>query len=112
MRNLKLRLEYDGTDFHGFQRQGRLRTVQGVLEERFSRLLGEPISITGAGRTDAGVHAVGQVVNFHTTRPLEIGKAVSVLNHALPQDVKVQQAEEEGRSFTPAAAPAAGRTSM
>ncbi len=99
MRNLKLRLEYDGTDFHGFQRQGRLRTVQGVLEERFSKLLGEPISIIGAGRTDAGVHAAGQVVNFKTTRPLPIEKTVAVLNKALPGDVKVQHAEEAGAEF-------------
>lgn len=99
MRNLKLVIAYDGTEFRGFQRQTRLRTVQGVLEERFSRLLGEPIRVIGAGRTDAGVHAEGQVVNFHTTRPVAMGNLVEMLNRALPEDVKVQRAEEVPERF-------------
>ncbi len=99
MRNIKLILEYDGTDFHGFQRQRHLRTVQGVLEARFSRLLGERIEITGAGRTDAGVHALGQVVNFHTARPIGADRLERVLNAALPDDVKVRQAEEVESDF-------------
>jgi tRNA pseudouridine38-40 synthase len=99
MRNIKLTLEYDGTDFHGFQRQPRLRTVQGALEERFSRALREPIKVIGAGRTDAGVHAVGQVVNFRTTRPVPVERLAEVLNAALPPDVKVQACEEVGESF-------------
>ncbi len=101
MRSIKLILEYDGTDFHGFQLQRRLRTVQGVVEERFSRLLREEIRITGAGRTDAGVHALGQVVKFHTSRPIEIGRFAEVLNAALPDDVKVQVCEEADASFHP-----------
>jgi len=99
MRNLKLVLEYDGTDFHGLQRQRRLRTVQGVLEQRFSRLLGEEISITSAGRTDAGVHALGQVANFRTTRPVALDRLAQVLNGALPDDVKVQACEEVEHDF-------------
>ena len=99
MRNVKLVLEYDGTEFHGFQRQARLRTVQGALEERFSRLLGEKIGVTGAGRTDAGVHATGQVANFRTTRPVPIEKMVEVLNAALPPDVKVQDCQEVADEF-------------
>jgi tRNA pseudouridine38-40 synthase len=99
MRNLKLVLEYDGTEFHGFQRQTRLRTVQGALEEACSRLLREPIKVIGAGRTDAGVHARGQVVNFSTTRPLPSEKLAGVLNRALPADVKVQQVEEVEADF-------------
>jgi len=99
MRNIKLVLEYDGTDFHGFQRQRRLRTVQGVLEQRFSRLLGEEISITSAGRTDAGVHALGQVANFRTTRPVALDRLAQVLNGALPDDVKVQACEEVEHGF-------------
>jgi tRNA pseudouridine38-40 synthase len=93
MPNCKLTLEYDGTDFHGFQRQPRLRTVQGALETCFSRLLGERISVTGAGRTDAGVHALGQVANFHTTRTIPQHRIAAVLNAALPPDVKVQRCE-------------------
>ncbi len=99
MRNFRLVLEYDGTDFRGFQRQPRLRTVQGVLEERFSRLLGEPIKVIGAGRTDAGVHAAGQVVNFRTTRPVSAANLSEILNRALPADVKVQRGEEVPESF-------------
>ncbi len=99
MRNIKLILEYDGTEFHGFQRQRKLRTVQGVLEDRFSRLLGEQVKIVGAGRTDAGVHAQGQVVNFHTSRPLALERMATVLNAALPEDVKVQTCTEAEESF-------------
>ena len=89
MRNIKLTLEYDGTEFHGFQRQRELRTVQGVLEKCFSQRLGEAISVIGAGRTDAGVHAEGQVVNFRTTRPVPEARLAEVLNAALPRDVKI-----------------------
>ncbi|MFB3881318.1 MAG: tRNA pseudouridine(38-40) synthase TruA [Armatimonadota bacterium] len=99
MRNLKLTLEYDGTDFHGFQRQRGLRTVQGVLEDRFSRLLGEEIHVVGAGRTDAGVHATGQVASFRTSRPIGLDRLVPVLNGALPGDVKVQVCEEVDEGF-------------
>ena len=98
-RNIKLTLEYDGTEFHGFQRQPRLRTVQGVLEERFSRALGEPVKVIGAGRTDAGVHALGQVANFRTTRPVPMERLAGVLNAALPADVKVQACGEVGEEF-------------
>jgi len=99
MRNIKLTLEYDGSDFHGFQRQPHLRTVQGELEERFSRLLGERVHLIGAGRTDAGVHALGQVANFRTTRPVAIGRLADVLNGVLAEDVKVRACEEVEESF-------------
>jgi len=99
MRNLKLTLEYDGTEFRGFQRQRELRTVQGMLEYRFSRLLCEQVKIVGAGRTDAGVHAIGQVANFRTSRPLAVGRMAPVLNAALPADVKVQACEEVEDGF-------------
>jgi tRNA pseudouridine38-40 synthase len=98
-RNIRLTLEYDGTAFHGFQRQPRLRTVQGVLEERFSRALKEPIGVIGAGRTDAGVHAVGQVANFRTTRPVPTERLARVLNAALPADVKALACEQVGDEF-------------
>jgi len=99
MRNLCLTIEYDGSDFSGFQRQPDRRTVQGELESSLSRLLGEPIEIIGAGRTDAGVHATGQVVNFFTGNPLPIEKAVMVFNSVLPADVAVRQAAEVERDF-------------
>lgn len=99
MRNIKLTLEYDGTDFHGFQRQRRLRTVQGELEARFSRLLHEKVNIVGAGRTDAGVHASGQVANFHTGRPVALDAMADALNGVLPRDVKVQRCAEVSGDF-------------
>ncbi len=66
MRNLKLTICYDGTDFHGWQRQPKLRTVQGELEKAIQQLTGAHSICDASGRTDAGVHALGQVVNFHT----------------------------------------------
>jgi len=102
MPNLKLTLEYDGTEFHGFQRQparGGLRTVQGELERCFSRLLRETIKVIGAGRTDAGVHATGQVVSFRTSRPIPAARLPKVLNGALPADVQVQNCEEVEDGF-------------
>jgi tRNA pseudouridine38-40 synthase len=76
-----------------------LRTVQGELETRFSRVLGEEVKIIAAGRTDAGVHALGQVANFHSGRPIEADRLIRVLNAALPADVKVQDCEEVDASF-------------
>lgn len=70
-----------------------------MLEQRFSRLLGEPVRVIGAGRTDAGVHATGQVVNFETTRPVPMERLLEVLNGALPRDVKAQSCEEVDLEF-------------
>ncbi len=94
-RSVKLVVCYDGTDFAGWQLQPRQRTVQGVLEAGLAKLLGRPARITAAGRTDAGVHAEGQVV----TVPLEPGERlpekafVSGLNGFLPLDLAVRSAE-------------------
>jgi len=73
--------------------------VQGELEARFSRLLGESIRVVAASRTDAGVHALGQVINFVTTRPIALARLPQVLNAALPPDVKVQHCQEVGEEF-------------
>ena len=99
MRNFKLVLEYDGTDFHGWQRQPGLRTVQGVLEEAVEAIVGKNVPVYGAGRTDAGVHALGQVANVTVnTRlsPVELGKAIA---SKLPEDVHVYLVEEVDRKF-------------
>lgn len=85
----KLLLHYDGRDFHGWQTQPGLRTVQGVLEEELARLYGRPVRVHGAGRTDAGVHARGQVAHFRAPAihvPLTVRRA---LNATLPPDVWV-----------------------
>lgn len=98
-RNIRLRLEYDGTDFKGWQVQPDQRTVQGTLETCLSSLLGHPIRAIGAGRTDAGVHALGQVANFSTFNPLPLQRIAAALNSTLPPDVVVLHADEVPPTF-------------
>lgn len=89
-RVVALTLEYDGTDFLGFQRQARGRTVQGVLEEALARLLGETTRVIGAGRTDAGVHAIAQVASFACPDRFDDRTVGRALNALLPPDVVVR----------------------
>jgi tRNA pseudouridine38-40 synthase len=99
MRNIKLTLCYDGTDFHGWQRQPGLRTVQEVLEVAIERLTGIRTSTIASGRTDAGVHALGQSVNFLTASRHSIDTFVRALNAMMPRDVRVLDAAERPQSF-------------
>ncbi|MSQ09760.1 MAG: tRNA pseudouridine(38-40) synthase TruA [Dehalococcoidia bacterium] len=99
MRRIALRVEYDGTRFHGFQIQLRALTIQGVLEDALQTLLGQPTRIYGAGRTDTGVHAVGQVATFVTTATHDTGTFQRALNARLPADVAVTDACEVGVAF-------------
>jgi tRNA pseudouridine38-40 synthase len=99
MRNVKLTIEYDGTLYHGWQVQLGVTTVQGILQDRLSRILGHPVSIYGAGRTDAGVHAKGQVANFHTHSNLPADGLRRALNASVPSDIVIRQAEEVPPSF-------------
>ena len=102
MRRILLVIQYDGTDYHGFQRQdARLRTVQGELEAGLARALGEEVVVNGAGRTDAGVHAIGQAATFDTDRPIPIENLAGALNDTLPGDISVMSAEEVDLSFHP-----------
>ena len=99
LRNIRLTVEYDGTRFAGWQRQVNGLAVQQVLEEALERQLGHKVRVTAAGRTDSGVHAIGQVVNFHTAshlKPRAIERAT--LLH-LPPDVTISQAEEVPHTF-------------
>ncbi len=99
MRNIKLTLCYDGTDFHGWQRQPGPRTVQQVLEEALERLTGVRSSTTASGRTDAGVHALGQTVHFLTASLHSTETFMRALNALLPRDVRVLDAAEMPQSF-------------
>jgi tRNA pseudouridine38-40 synthase len=99
MRNIKLTLCYDGTDFHGWQRQPNLRTVQQVLEDALEPLNGGPTIATASSRTDAGVHALGQVIHFLTAAKHSPETYVQALNAILPRDVRVTEAEERPQAF-------------
>src|SRR5438105_10001315 len=99
MRNLRLTLSYDGSDFSGWQTQPGFRTVQETLEEAIGKLTGEQVRANASGRTDAGVHAVGQVVNFFSTTqhaPEVLRRAV---NAHLPADVVVRSVEDVPQAF-------------
>ena len=99
-RILRLTVEYDGTDFAGFQLQGKgERTVQGALETAITRATGETVRVHGAGRTDAGVHATGQVVHFETGWVVPPAKAAIALREFLPRDVAVRESREAEPGF-------------
>lgn len=99
MRGIKLVVAYDGSGFHGWQRQPGQRTVQGVMEEHLSALLEEPVTLTGAGRTDAGCHARGQVASFTTGRTLPVAALAPEMNRRLPDDVRVREATDVAPDF-------------
>ena len=92
MRKIVLVVEYEGARYHGSQLQSSVPTVQGEIERALSRLTGEKIRIACASRTDAGVHARGQVVGFDTESSLPVDTFVPALNHYLPQDIVVRKA--------------------
>jgi len=89
LKNLVLTIEYDGTDFHGWQVQKDQRTVQGEIEAALARITCSAIRINGSGRTDAGVHALGQVANFTTDTRLDAKTLQTALNSVLPDDITI-----------------------
>lgn len=99
MRNLKLTLEYDGTNYHGWQKQPGLSTIQGILEECIAKLAKEPVHVKGAGRTDAGVHALNQVANFKSQLRLPEEIVQKAINRMLPEDIVVKKVEEVPLGF-------------
>lgn len=100
MSHYRVRLAYDGTDFLGWQSQAKGRTVQGAVEEALKRLSGEArVAVAAAGRTDAGVHALGQVACFVLARPWAPPDLVRALNGTLPRDVRVLDARLAGADF-------------
>ena len=100
MRNLRLDICYDGTRYRGWQRlPGRDDTIQGKLETALSRILGEPIEISGSGRTDAGVHARGQVANFHCESNMPAGQILAELRKYLPEDIGIYSCRDVSPRF-------------
>ncbi|HEV2175608.1 MAG TPA: tRNA pseudouridine(38-40) synthase TruA [Terriglobia bacterium] len=99
LRNICLTLTYDGTDFHGWQWQPGLPTIQESVEEALARIIGERADVYGSGRTDAGVHALGQVANFRTSCRIPWQNLVKALNDALPPAVRVKEAREVAEEF-------------
>ncbi len=94
-------VRYDGTAYHGWQAQPGLVTVQGVLAARIATIVGHRPDLAGAGRTDAGVHALGQVAAFPTEHPIEPGRLQAALNSRLPADVGVVDVTEAPPGFDP-----------
>lgn len=101
MKKIKLTINYDGTDFRGFQFQPKLRTVQGEIERSLSILTGEAIRVLGSGRTDAGVHANGQTVVFDTNCLIPPEKYFIAVEQYLPNDISVIKSEEVDSNFHP-----------
>jgi tRNA pseudouridine38-40 synthase len=99
MRYIKLTISYDGTDFHGWQAQKNRATVQGEIIRVLRRLTQENITLHAAGRTDAGVHALGQVASFRTQSTLSAQDFQRALNAILPPTIRILQAEETGPQF-------------
>ena len=87
-------MAYDGTEFHGWQNQPGLRTVQGVLEQSLRRVLRHQVDLMGSGRTDAGVHAQGQVGSFVTTCPMVSDKLKHAIGSKLPKDISIVTARD------------------
>lgn len=100
MQNYKLTIQYDGTRYNGWQRQGNTEnTIQGKLNEIIGKYLGEEIDVAGSGRTDAGVHAYGQVANFKTAKFLDKDKFLMEINSYLPKDIRVMKVESVDERF-------------
>ncbi|MBQ2801449.1 MAG: tRNA pseudouridine(38-40) synthase TruA [Lachnospiraceae bacterium] len=101
MRRIFLQIAYDGTNYHGFQVQPNAETIEGVLNRELSRILKEDITVIGASRTDAGVHAFGNVAVFDTNAKIPGEKVAYALNVSLPEDIKIQHSMEVAPDFHP-----------
>ncbi len=100
MRNIRILLQYDGSRYQGWQKQVSTdNTIQGKLETLLTKMCGEPIEVQASGRTDAGVHARGQVANFHTGSTMELGQMQAYMNQYLPEDIAVLQVTEAAPRF-------------
>lgn len=98
-RNIRFDIEYDGTAYHGWQIQSNAVSVSGTLEAALERVLQHPVRMTGSGRTDTGVHALGQVANFHTEREIPCENLARAVNSMVPRDLVVRRAVEVPEEF-------------
>ncbi len=99
MRNIKLTIEYDGKNFPGWQSQPGKVSIQSEIENAINKITGEEIQLIGSGRTDAGVHALGQVANFHTNTNIPINQIPYAINSKLSKSIVVKKAEEVDERF-------------
>ena len=94
MKRVRLTVAYDGTNYHGWQIQPNMITIESELNRCLSDLLGEDITVIGASRTDAGVHALGNIAVFDTNARIPSEKISYALNQRLPEDIRIQKSEE------------------
>ncbi len=99
MRNIALKLKYDGTEYHGWQVQKTERTVAGTMEDALSKLTGERVKLTGCGRTDAGVHALSYCANFKSETRIPCERLPYAVNSLLPDDISVIAAIDAPEDF-------------
>jgi tRNA pseudouridine38-40 synthase len=99
IRNIKMVLEYDGTHYHGWQVQGQAPTIQKIVEETLKKITQEDVKTVSSGRTDAGVHALGQVINFTIKKPMESPVLLRAMNALLPEDISVKEASDVPLDF-------------
>lgn len=99
MRNIKLTIEYDGKEFNGWQKQTNKLNIQGEIERAIEAITGEKIELNASGRTDAGVHSLGQVANFKTNSKIPIDKFAIAINSQVKSSIRIINAEEVAQSF-------------
>ena len=99
MRNIKLTIEYEGKDFNGWQKQPNKLNIQGTIEQAIKSITGEDVELNASGRTDAGVHALGQVANFKTNSHIPIEKFAIAINSKLKRSIVIKKAEEVDERF-------------
>jgi tRNA pseudouridine38-40 synthase len=101
MRRIKIQISYDGTDYHGWQVQPGLPTIQGILEQVFGEIEGQAVQVAGSGRTDAGVHALAQVAALTMENPIPVLNLQRAANRLLPPDIRVTHVDETAMDFHP-----------
>ena len=99
MRNIKLTIEYDGTEYKGWQKQPNRLNIQGEIEKAIEHITGEKVDLIASGRTDAGVNAIGQVANFKTNSEFPIEKIPLAINSQLKRSIRIKNAEEVDENF-------------